>query len=62
MDSVEIVAPRANGEAVFWSFFQKWLLGFKMAKMTFTRIRNAGSQCTLFKPLFCPKNGESLKV
>jgi len=44
----------------FWSFFQKWLLGFEMAKMIFTRIKDAGSQCTLFKPLFCPKNGESL--
>ena len=36
MDGTEIVVPRANGEAVFSGFHEKWLLGNKMNKMVTT--------------------------
>ena len=60
MDRFEIVDCRSNGEAVFLVFRQKWLLDFKMVKMAMSRTKQAGSQCTLSKPLSCPNNGETL--
>jgi len=33
MDRIEIVVPRANGEAVFSGFMEKWQSVFKMDKM-----------------------------
>jgi hypothetical protein len=33
MDRLEIVVPRANGEAVFSGFTLKWQSAFKMDKM-----------------------------
>ena len=62
MDRLEIVAPGASGEAVFLEFGRKWLLNSKIAKMAMPRIKQAGSQYTLFKPLSCPKNGETLNL
>jgi hypothetical protein len=62
MDRFEIVVPGSNGEAVFSVFRQKWHLNFKTAKMAMSRTKEAGSQYTLFKPLSCPKNGETLKT
>jgi len=56
---IEIVAPRSNDEALFSPFLKKWLLGIEMAKME--RIKQAGSQCTLSKPLYCPMNGVRLR-
>jgi hypothetical protein len=56
----QIVVCSSNGEAVFSVFLKKWLLGIKIAKMAKSRTKQAGSQCTLFKPLFCPNNGETL--
>jgi len=61
MDRIEIVDCRANGEAVFSVFLEKWLLEIKKVKMTVARTKHAGSQCTLNKPLFCPNNGEPLR-
>jgi hypothetical protein len=61
MDRFEIVDPGSNGEAVFSVFGQKWHLNFKTAKMAMSRTKEAGSQYTLFKPLSCPKNGETLR-
>jgi hypothetical protein len=60
MDRFEIVDPGSNGEAVFLEFRPKWLLNSKIAKMAMPRTKQAGSQYTLFKPLSCPKNGETL--
>ena len=60
MDRFEIVDPGSNGEAVFLEFRPKWLLNSKIAKMAMSRTKQAGSQCTLSKPLPCPKNGETL--
>jgi hypothetical protein len=34
---------------------------FKRGKMIFSRTKEAGSQCTLNKTIFCPNNGETLK-
>jgi hypothetical protein len=31
-----------------------------MVKMAMSRTKQAGSQCTLSKPLSCPNNGETL--
>jgi hypothetical protein len=62
MDLGEIVVCSSNGEAVFSVFLKKWLLRIKIAKMAKSRTKQAGSQCTLFKPLFCPNNGETLSV
>jgi hypothetical protein len=61
MDRFEIVDCRANGEAVFWEYRPKWLLYSKTAKMAKSRTKQAGSECTLSKPLSCPNNGETLK-
>jgi uncharacterized protein (DUF433 family) len=32
-----------------------------MVKMAMSRTKQAGSQCTLSKPLSCPNNGETLR-
>jgi len=60
MDRFEIVDPRSNGEAVFSAFRPKWLLNPKTAKMAMSRTKQAGSECTLSKPLSCPNNWETL--
>ena len=60
MDRFEIIDPGSNGEAVFLEFRPKWLLNLKIAKIAMSRTKQAGSQYTLFKPLSCPKNGETL--
>ena len=33
MDRLEIGASKANGKVVYGCFYQKWLFGYKMAKM-----------------------------
>jgi hypothetical protein len=62
MDRFEIVDPGSNGEAVFLEFRPKWLLNSKIAKMPMSRTKEAGSQCTLSKPLYCPNKGETLRL
>jgi hypothetical protein len=44
----------------FRPFFKKWLSASKRNKMKLSRTKQAGSECTLSKPLFCPNYGESL--
>jgi hypothetical protein len=44
----------------FRSFFKKWLSASKRNKMKLSRTKQAGSECTLSKPLYCPNYGESL--
>jgi len=44
----------------FRSFFKKWLSALKRNKMKLSRTKQAGSECTLSKPLYCPNYGESL--
>lgn len=46
----------------FRPFFKKWLSASKRNKMKLSRTKQAGSECTLSKPLFCPNYGESLKI
>jgi len=54
MDRMEIVDPRANGEAVFAAELRKWPAAEERATMSLT----AGTENTLSRPSQCPDYGD----
>lgn len=60
MGKIEIVAYRGSHDLVFREKQERLITRTKKANIEGKNTREAGSQCTLNKPIFCPNNGETL--